>query len=175
MLRAFVSPSRFALAIVCSLAASCSTTQTTYPIEGSVADFNSTSSARANDGYRELYAHRERSIPLLLANADDTTPFAGDAYQNPKSSIRAVSPPSRGLVSLYLVEAIRAGLMYPHQTAALVPARGTTAPTGDPRTIAAAAYRRWWDGLADKSLAAIRKAADPLEGTGLQWLGPASY
>jgi len=162
--------------LLCIFTASCRTVQTReLSTEESLADFNSDKASDADAAYHELYAAGVDAIPLLLQNAERTAPFSGNAYQNPLSSILPLEAPSQGLISLYLVEAIRAGFQYPHQTAALTPAMGTSVLPPDPTRRALEAYRAWWRKLNAKSIDDVRRAPDPLEGTGLAWRGPPSY
>jgi hypothetical protein len=111
----------------------------------------------------------------LLKNAERTDPYAGDAYQNPRSSIVCARPPSQGEISLYVVEAIRVGLTCPHQTAGLIRADDGNALPMDPTRAAIDAYRAWWAALRKKNLDDVRSAPDPLRGTGLAWWGPGMY
>ena len=148
------------------LLSSCTVIEKNYPLESSLKDFNGTDSRAADSGYMELFHSGAEAIPLLLGNLDSTALFAGGIYQDPKYSFVALAP-SKGLISLYLIEAIRLNDHRPHSTPMVLIREGDILSNGEDK--ARAAYVKWWDGLQDKSTEGVRTGPDPLEGTGLMW------
>ena len=144
----------------------CTVIEKNYPLESSLKDFNSTDSQTADSGYMELFHSGADAIPLLLGNLDSAGLFAGRVYQDTKYSFVAIAP-SKGLISLYLIEAIRLNDHRPHQTPMIVSEQGEIPPNGP--DAARDAYEKWWDGLQDKSTEGVRAGPDPLAGTGLVW------
>ena len=104
---------------------------------------------------------------MLLTNLDNSAHFAGNLHQDPKYSFINITP-TKGMVSLYLIEAIRVGSQQPHQTPLLLDTTGVVMPE-NAFARASEAYRAWWNSLPDQTTGTLRSAADPLEGAGLTW------
>ncbi|MCO5170951.1 MAG: hypothetical protein M9894_31870 [Planctomycetes bacterium] len=123
----------------------------------------------ADAAYMDLFHRGTSSIPFLLEEgADRMAAYQGSAFMDPRSSLIAAPPPTQGVVSLYLVEAIRLGRERPHTLPVLLAASTGDAPP-DAQARAAAAYRVWWQGVRPPTRDALRAAPDPLAGTGLRW------
>ncbi len=135
--------------------------------------FNSRRAVRADLAYCRLARMGARGIDVLMGNGASTSPFAGTAWRHPSSSL-VVAPPTQGVVSLWLVEAIVRGAggefslapgMAPRLTHATITDQATLQP------LAAAAYRAWWDANRATPLDRLRAAGPyPLDATPLDWL-----
>jgi hypothetical protein len=137
-----------------------------------VADFQSASETRANDAYAGLFSRGADAIGPLIDLSSASGTFAGDAYQNPRSSLTLMEPPPIPLIALYLVDAVLRGDPAPHYVPRLV----TAEPLDDREalSLAVASYREWWSANRGKPLAQLRASPFPLEAVqpALSWLGP---
>jgi hypothetical protein len=128
----------------------------------------------ADMAYCKLAGKRTRAIQPLLENARTATGrFEGVAYGNPASSVVMSAPPSRGIIALYLVEAIVRGER----------GIGRVAPRTVPELVhesisdqsallaqAAPLYESWWAANQGIPLVALRKTGShPLAGSGIGW------
>lgn len=129
--------------------------------------FNQDTTQAANLGYTTLFDRGALSIPVLLGNLDNNEPFAGDVHQDPKYSYINLDL-TKGLASLYLIEAIRVARLQPHETPLLVDTAGVVMPPNAFQQ-AADAYRSWWRSLPDTTTQAVQTAPDPLGATPLRW------
>jgi hypothetical protein len=138
-----------------------------------VRGLNSRRALRADLAYCRLAKRGARAVDALLANTGATGPYAGSAWVNPSSSI-VMEPPSQGLVSLYLVEAILAGAPGERSLAPRLVPRLTHADSKDQETLLASAailYRTWWAAHRTTPLDEVRAAgAHPLRDTPIDWL-----
>jgi hypothetical protein len=128
---------------------------------------------RADLAYCTLATLGAPAVGPLLERVEARGPFAGAAWESPFSSI-VIGPPSRGLVALYLVEAILTG----------APGERLLAPRPVPRLIhaevedqaallalAAPLYRAWWAANGATPLDQLRGArSHPLNGALVTWL-----
>jgi hypothetical protein len=134
---------------------------------------NSRRALRADLAYCRLVKRGPRAVDALLANTAAAAPYAGSAWVNPASSI-VIAPPSQGLVSLYLVEAILAGAAGEGSLAPRLVPRLTQAGSKDQDALLASAatlYRTWWAAHRTTPLDELRAAgAHPLRDTPLDWL-----
>jgi len=131
-----------------------------------ITTFNGDDPELADQAYRSLYALQDRAITALLRNVEAETPYAGDAWRNPYSSILILSP-AAGLVSLYLVEGILAGSLTPHLLPRLVCVEMENPE--DAFNVAKALYLDWWAEHGGLSMCELRAAQHPLTGSGIVW------
>jgi hypothetical protein len=138
-----------------------------WPAVGSatlIDDLNSNNEVVADAAYVALFAMEAAAIDPLLANTGQTGAYAGSAWVNEESSVALFeheSPPSRGVVSLYLVEAILRNRLAPH----LLPEFSDAVITDQSVlfSLANASYQSWWSVHQGESISQLRSGPQPLD------------
>jgi len=157
-----------------------------FPIEISAADYRdekgtwmkqlfSSSSAEADQAAIHLFTDADLSIETLLKYRSASEPFHGTFLRHPARSVLEERRSTVGMVSIYLVEAIRRGDMffayrfYPS-------APGLTGSEKDDalmQATTAKAYFEWWEKLKALKDSGERQRAFfdsyPLEGSEISW------
>jgi hypothetical protein len=159
------------IALVCVLTAALGCAPKT--VEELIADFQKPTLEVANEAYLELHARGAEAIAPLVELTTASGAFAGDAYQNPRSSLALMDRPPVPLISMYLIDAILRGEPAPHYLPRLV----SPTPFDDREALPVAVerYAQWWSTHQGKTLAQLRAVPFPLEVASqpsLSWLGP---
>jgi hypothetical protein len=133
----------------------------------------SRNAVRADLAYCTLATLGASAVGPLLERTDAGGTFAGFAWESPASSI-VMGPPSRGLVALYLVEAILTGAAGERSLAPRPIPRLIHADVEDQAVLVAMAaplYRAWWAANGATPLDQLRVArSHPLNGAPVTWL-----
>jgi hypothetical protein len=133
-------------------------------------DLNGTDAMAADAAYQQLFALEELAIPALLANTGETGTYAGGAWINELSSVQYLPEevgPARGVVSLYLIEAILRNDPTPHRLPRF------RHPTITNQTVlfsmAASAYQNWWVIHQLDPIWVLRSTSQPLDPVDVSW------